>query len=114
MARVCTRLWRAWSRTPRVLCSAQGTGAHSQTLSELLSDGSSHPVPFQGFPRQLWLMPSLLFCFLGLHPRHMEVPRLGVQLELQLPAFTTATATATPDLSSICDLFHSSRAMLDP
>ena len=22
---------------------------------------------------------------LGLHPRHMEVPRLGVELELQLP-----------------------------
>ena len=24
-------------------------------------------------------------CFLGLHPRHMEVPRLGVELELHLP-----------------------------
>ena len=23
-----------------------------------------------------------LFCFLGPHPRHMEVPRLGVELEL--------------------------------
>ena len=31
-----------------------------------------------------------VFCFLGLHPRHMEVPRLGVQLELQLPAYATA------------------------
>jgi len=29
----------------------------------------------------------------------MEVPRLGVELELQLPAY--ATATATPDLSLI-------------
>ena len=35
--------------------------------------------------------------FLGPHPRHMEVPRLGVESELQLPASTTATAT--PDLS---------------
>ena len=24
----------------------------------------------------------ILFCFLGLHPQHVEVPRLGVELEL--------------------------------
>ena len=33
------------------------------------------------------------FVFLGLHLWHMEVPRLGVEWELQLPAYTTATAT---------------------
>ena len=33
------------------------------------------------------------FVFLGLNSQHMEVPRLGVQLDLQLPAYTTATAT---------------------
>jgi len=38
---------------------------------------------------------------------HMEIPRLGLQLELQLPAYTTATVT--PDPSRICDLHHSSR-----
>ena len=32
----------------------------------------------------------------------MEVPRLGVESELQLPAYTTATAT--PDVSSVCKL----------
>ena len=37
----------------------------------------------------------------------MEVPRLGVQLELQLLAY--ATATAIPDPSCICDLHHGSR-----
>ena len=37
----------------------------------------------------------------------MEVPRLGVESELQLLAYTTATAT--PDLSCVCDLHHSSR-----
>ena len=42
--------------------------------------------------------------FLGLHPWHMEVPMLGIQLELQPPAYTTATAT--PDLSWVCDLHH--------
>ena len=47
------------------------------------------------------------FCFLGLHLWHMELPRLGVKSELQLPAYTTAIAT--PDLSHVCDLYHSSR-----
>ena len=35
----------------------------------------------------------------------MEVPRLGVESELQLPAYTTATAT--PDPSHVCNLHHS-------
>ena len=39
----------------------------------------------------------------------MEVPRLGLQLELQSPAYVTATAT--PDPSRICDLHHSSRQL---
>ena len=42
-----------------------------------------------------------------LHPQHMEVPRLGVEFELQLPAYTTATAT--PDPSRIFNLHHSSQ-----
>ena len=33
--------------------------------------------------------------------RHMEVPKLGVKLELQLLAYTTATAMR--DLSRVCD-----------
>ena len=45
--------------------------------------------------------------FLGPHPWHMEVPRLGFELELQLLAFTTATATATQDPSRVCNLHHS-------
>ena len=50
----------------------------------------------------------LVFVLLGLHPLHVEVPRLGVELELQLLAFTTAAATATSDTSCICHLYHSS------
>ena len=34
--------------------------------------------------------------FLGLHLPHMEVPKLGVQSELWLPAYTTAIATPDP------------------
>ena len=45
-----------------------------------------------------------LFCILGPHPRHMEVSRLEVSLELQLPTY----ATAMPDPSCICSLHHSS------
>ena len=33
------------------------------------------------------------FVFLGLYPQHMDVPRLGVDSELQLLAYTRATAT---------------------
>ena len=55
-------------------------------------------------------LPSLsLFLssiFLGLYPWHMEIPRLGVELELQLLAYTTATVMQ--DLSQVCDLHHSS------
>ena len=36
----------------------------------------------------------------------MAVPRLGVKWELQLLAYTTVTAM--PELSHICDLYHSS------
>ena len=53
-----------------------------------------------------YLCIYLLICFLRLHLQHMEVPRLGVKSELQLPAY--ATATAMQDLSHVCDLHHSS------
>ena len=47
------------------------------------------------------------FCFLGLQVRHMEVPRLGVELELQRPAYPTATPM--PELNPIFNLHHSLR-----
>ena len=34
--------------------------------------------------------------FLGLHPQHIDVPRLGVEAEVQLPAYATVTATSDP------------------
>ena len=45
--------------------------------------------------------------FSGPHLRHIEVPRPGVELELQLLAYTTATAKQDP--SSVYDLHHSSQ-----
>ena len=54
--------------------------------------------------------PAYLFClfacFVGPYPRRMEVPGLGFESELQLPAYTAATATQ--DLSHDCDFHYSS------
>ena len=38
----------------------------------------------------------LFFVVLESHPRHMESSKLGVELKLQLPAYTTATAMPDP------------------
>ena len=47
-----------------------------------------------------------VFClFLGLW--HMDVPSLGLGLDLHLPAYSAATATQ--DFSRVCNLHHSSR-----
>ena len=48
----------------------------------------------------------LSFCLLQPHGWHMEVPRLGVESELQPPTY--ARATATQDLSRVCNLHRSS------
>jgi len=55
----------------------------------------------------LFLFFIFIFCFLGPHLQHMEVPRLGVKSELQLPAYTTVTEKWDP--THICGLHHSSR-----
>ena len=44
-------------------------------------------------------------CFLGPHSWHREVPSLEVESRLQPPASTRATATQ--DLSQVCNLHHS-------
>ena len=56
------------------------------------------PVPQQEHPRitfSLFFFLSFL-CFLELHPWYMEVPRLGVESELELQAYATATAMQGP------------------
>ena len=52
----------------------------------------------QLLPQTLCAFLFVFFClvFLGPHPQHMEVLRLGVKLELQLQAYITATATPDP------------------
>ena len=48
----------------------------------------------RGFP---WLDAKeciFIFVFLGLHPQHMEIPRLWVKLDLHLLAYTIAHGSA--------------------
>ena len=76
----------------------------------LFSPVAGKVLGLQGIP--LWFSFSFFlsfffFVFLGLNPWHVEVPRLGVKSELQLLAYTTATAMRDP--SHVCDLHPSSR-----
>ena len=55
-------------------------------------------------------LKKIFFAILGPHPQHMEAPRLGVESELQLPAYITVTATGsephlrpTPQLTAAPD-----------
>ena len=61
---------------------------------------------FQTFP-MLFIYLFLSFVFLGPHPRHMEVPRLGVRIRATAAGYATTIATRDP--SCISDLHHSSR-----
>ena len=92
-----------------VMCIAQGTKDIAQRrLNRAL--GWQWQRWLQGSSRDTYVCWSsfyfCFFCFLGLHLPHMEVPRRGVKSELQLPA--CATATATRELSCVCNLHHSS------
>ena len=53
----------------------------------------------------------IIFALLGPQPQHMDVPGLGVESELQVLAYTTATITGSePHLQSTPQLM----AMPDP
>ena len=61
-------------------------------------------------PRDWPKKTSFFFFFFGFLRQYlwrMEVPRLGIPSELQLPAYATATATGDP--SQVYSLHHSSR-----
>ena len=64
--------------------------------------------PFIDFAEsQLLTFFFFFLTFLGPHRQHAEGPRLGAEMEPQLLAYTTATATWNPSL--ICDLHGSSQ-----
>ena len=86
---------------------------HFLWKSVQVSNGRGILKTWQDLVRNIWKYMCInlfsyflfLFCFLGPEMWHMEVPRLGGGSELQLQAYTTATAT---DTSHLCDLHHSS------
>ena len=57
-------------------------------------------------PQKFLFWFGLVFCILGPNMQHMEVPKLGLESELQLPAYAAATAALDP--SCISNLHHSS------
>ena len=59
------------------------------------------------FSNVLSLSLFFFLVFLEQQVQHVEVLRLGVESELQLSTYTTATAMWDP--SHICDLHHSSQ-----
>ena len=62
---------------------------------------------FQNFAKLNFVFSSKLYIYIYRYrPQlwHTEVPRLGVESELQM----TAYAIATSDPSCVCDLYHSS------
>ena len=83
---------------------------HLLAGSELLSFRGAADLGFFCLVNFIYLF---IFGFLGPHPWHMEVPKLGVESELKLPAYTTATdsnARSKPRLQSTPQL----TAMPDP
>ena len=82
----CTQAWVS-------LSSWDLTEAHAPLCSSVTVSNKGRCVVFC----------FVLFC-LGPHPQPMEVPKLGVKSELQLLAYSTATAT--PDPCCICNLHH--------
>ena len=71
------------------------------TMAETLALSSHLSLMADSSTALFWGVGGVL---LGPNMQHMEVPRPGVELELQLLAYTTAT----PGLSLIFDLHHSS------
>ena len=84
-------------------------GGEDSAGKELVDWGTSSLTLMRGvFPAFFFFNFFFVFLpFFGPLPWHMEVPRLEVKSELQLAAYTTATATQDP--SRVCHLYLSSR-----
>ena len=103
------RLWAQLASQVYIIIYFTKFGTFSHYIKPLFLIRKIHN-PFKFLP--LYLKPGstfisflfylFIYCILGLHPWDMEVPGLGVELELQL------LATATVDPSKVCDLYHSS------
>ena len=99
--RVSRKCWAG--DTVRLRAAPTGAGWLPGPLGVTSFGFSRHWGASSSFSRLFYFY--FIFCFLGLHLWHMEVPRLGAESELKLPASTTAAG----DPSCIYNLHHSSR-----
>ena len=89
----------------RCICAALGENPQRAYLV-----CPEHMPPLKKWKRDYLRDTTFLFSLsLGPQLQRMEVPGPGVEVELQMLAYTTATATLDP--SHICDLYHSSRQL---
>ena len=85
--------------------STHYAGLVIESVSQCSQDTADPIVPqweLQQCHLFIFLCLFVVVAFLGPYQQHMEVPRLGTEMKLHLPA--CATATAMPDLSCVCDL----------
>ena len=64
------------------------------------------------YKEQVFYLLYLFFVFLGPHLQQMEVPRLGIESELQLLAYTTATETWDLSQPLTCTAAHGKAGFL--
>ena len=110
--------WNFWSNDSRLpFCKVPGSlgrGRKGQVAIHYLHFPSLQPqisycqvsTVLQDLTSEQQFFFFFFLVFSGLHQRHMEIPRLGVESELCPLAY--ATATATPDPRHLCDLHHTS------
>ena len=72
-------------------------GSLGFSLSAIGAVGTDHSLGMMLSGDNIIIQQTFFF-FLGLHPQHMEVPRLGVKSELQLQAYTITTWDLSPCL----------------
>ena len=78
---------------------------HKNHLVSLLTQRTVDFIPMNSDSAFFSWAPAIcIFFFSQQCLWHMEVSRLGIELELQQPAYATATATVGP--SHICHLHH--------
>ena len=82
-----------------------------QIINPLCHSGNSKNLNFKSF---LWYTLLFVCVFLGPHPWHREVPRLGGELELQLPAYATTTAMQIQAASASYSSAHGSAISSPP
>ena len=81
-------------------------------MHKLLQHWSCYSQVHRLIDFDLGVLNFFFFWFLGPYLRHNEVPRLGVEFELQLSAYATLTATWDPSVSVTYTTAHGNAGSL--